>query len=181
MVHGGTLLQNHAERLGDFVVAQRLPTTGERREHLIAYTYSLGSTHWRRTAVFIDKILKGAPPGDLPMERTAAFELMIDVKVAQELGLTIPEALLLRAVKVFPASGGVPLPASLRIVPPDRRVASEVAAFSGKWFGTWKGDVQGEHILVVEAIDPPHALVINAWGNGTMEASTTHPRRFLSD
>ena len=73
------------------------------------------------------------------MERAAQFELTIDLKIAQELGLTIPESLLLRADKVFPA-WGVPLPASIRIVPPDRRVAPEFAAFSGKWFGTWEGN-----------------------------------------
>jgi len=91
------------------------------------------------------------------VERTTHFELLIDIKIAQELGLTIPESLLLRADKVFPMSG-VPLPASLRIVPPDRRVAPELAAFAGKWVGTWEGDWTGEHILVVEAVDPPSAL-----------------------
>jgi hypothetical protein len=121
-----------------------------------------------------------ARPGDLPVERLAQFELMIDLKIAQELGLTVPESLLLRADKVFPASG-VPLPASIRIVPPDRRVAPELAAFSGKWVGTWEGDAKFEHILVVEAIDPPHIRVIYAWSNGTGGAGTAHPQRFLSD
>ena len=97
---------------------------------------------WPRAAVFIDKILKGARPGDLPMERAAQFELTIDLEVAWNLGLTIPESILLRADKVFPASG-VPLPERIRIVPPDRRVAPELAAFSGKWFGAWKGDRTG--------------------------------------
>ena len=81
---------------------------------------------------------------------------------------------------MFPASG-VPLPERIRIVPPDRRVAPELAAFSGKWFGTWEGDRTGELIVVVEAIDPPHALVIVAWGNGTVGAGTAHPRRVLSN
>ena len=141
---------------------------------------ALGIALWRRAAVFVDKILHGARPGDLPMERAAQFELTIDLKIAQELGLTISESILLRADKVFPASG-VPLPERIRIVPPDRRVAPELAAFSGKWFGTWEGDVKLEFILVVEAIDPPHALVIVAWGNGTVGAGTAHPRRVLSN
>jgi hypothetical protein len=115
------------------------------------------------------------------MERAAEFELMIDLQMAQELGLTIPESLLLRADKVFPASGGMALPASLRIVPPDRRVAPELAAFAGKWLGTWDGDIQGEQILVVETIDPPHALVIIAFGNSTMGAGTSNPQRYLSN
>jgi hypothetical protein len=76
---------------------------------------------------------------------------------------------------------GVPLPESLRIVPPDRRVAPELAAFSGKWVGTWEGDRTGELIVVVEAIDPPHARLINAWDNGTVGAGTAHPRRVLSN
>ena len=114
------------------------------------------------------------------MERAAQFELTIDLKIAQELGLTISESILLRADKVFPVSG-VPLPERIRIVPPDRRVAPKLAAFSGKWFGTWEGDAKLEFILVVEAIDPPHALVIVAWGNGTVGAGTAHPRRVLSD
>ena len=76
------------------------------------------------------------------MERAAQFELTIDLEVAWNLGLTIPESILLRADKVFPASG-VPLPERIRIVPPDRRVAPELAAFSGKWFGAWKGDRTG--------------------------------------
>ncbi|HKA54711.1 MAG TPA: ABC transporter substrate-binding protein [Candidatus Binatia bacterium] len=179
VVSDGSLFGMHAKRIGDFIVEQRLPTIGASRGYLMAYAVS-GDHLWRRAAVFVDKILKGARPGDLPMERAAQFELMIDLKVAQELGLTIPESLLLRADKVFPVSG-VPLPDRLRIVPPDRRVAPELAAFSGKWFGAWEGDVQGEHILVVETIDPPHALVIYAWGNSTGGAGTVHPQRLESD
>ena len=186
MVSGNPFLQiqAHTERIGDFVVAQRLPAVGLGRTSagagtLMAYGVNLAPL-WRRAAVFIDKILHGARPGDLPMERAAQFELMIDLKVAQELGLTMPESLLLRADKVFPVSG-VPLLASLRIVLPDRRVAPELAAFSGKWFGTWEGSWTGEMILIVEAIDPPYAQVIRAWGNGTVGADTAQPRRVLSN
>jgi putative ABC transport system substrate-binding protein len=179
VVSDASLLGMHAERIGDFVVEQRLPTLGASRRYLMAYGVS-GDPLWRRAAVFVDKILHGARPGDLPMERAAQFELTIDLKIAQELGLTISESLLMRADKVFPASG-VPLPERIRIVPPDRRVAPELAAFSGKWFGTWEGDRTGELIVVVEAIDPPHALLINAWGNGTVGAGTAHPRPVLSN
>jgi ABC-type uncharacterized transport system substrate-binding protein len=179
VVSDASLLGMHAERIGDFIVEQRLPTIGAGRRYLMAYGVS-ASPLWRRAAVFVDKILKGARPGDLPMERAAQFELTIDLKLAQELGLTISESILMRADKVFPVSG-VPLPASIRIVPPDRRVAPELAAFSGKWFGTWEGDRTGELIVVVEAIDPPHARLINAWGNGTVGAGTAHPQRVLSN
>ena len=152
MVFDNPLLGMHAERIRDFMVAQRLPTMGASRLYLVAYGIRRGgvAAMWQRAAVFIDKVLKGARPGDLPMERAAHFELMIDLQMAQALGLTIPEFLLLRADKVFPVAG-VPLPASLRIVPPDRRVALELAAFSGKWVGTWEGDMQGEHILLSRA------------------------------
>jgi ABC-type uncharacterized transport system substrate-binding protein len=179
VVSDASRLSMHAERIRGFVVAQRLPTIGASREYLMAYGVRVAPL-WRRAAVFIDKILKGARPGDLPMERAAQFELTIDLKIAQELGLTIPESLLLRADKVFPVSG-VALPESIRIMPPDRRVAPELATFSGKWFGTWEGDVQAGHILIVETIDPPHALVINAWGNGTAGAGTAHPQPVLSN
>ena len=174
-----TLLDLHIARIVDFMVEKRLPTIGLFRPYLMAYGLN-GSVLWRRAAVFIDKILHGARPGDLPMERARQHELTIDLKIAQALGLTIPESLLMRADKVFPVSG-VPLPASLRIVPPDRRVAPELAAFAGKWVGTWEGDWRGELIVVVEAIDPPHALLIIAWGNGTMGTSTANPRPVLSN
>jgi putative tryptophan/tyrosine transport system substrate-binding protein len=173
------LLNMHADRIGDLAVEKRLPTIGARRPYLMAHSVDLPIL-WRRAAIFIDKILHGARPGDLPIERAAQFELTIDLKIAQELGLTIPESLLLRADKVFPVSG-VPLPESIRIVPPDRRVTPELAAFSGKWFGTWEGYITNEQLLVVEAIDPPHAQVILAWGNGTVGAGTAHSRRLLSN
>jgi len=172
-------LAMRAERIGDFVVEQRLPTIGADRRYLMAYRVS-GEPLWHRAAVFVSKILHGARPGDLPMERAAQFELTIDLKLAQELGLTISESLLMRANKVFPVSG-VPLPESLRIVSPDHRVAPEFAAFSGKWFGTWERNRTGELILIVEAINPPQALVILAWGNGIEGADTAHPRRVLSN
>ena len=85
--------------------ATRLPVAYELRDHVLAggllsYGYDAAATY-RDAARYIDKILKGARPADLPVEQTTKFKLVINVKTAKALGLTIPQSLLLRADEVI--------------------------------------------------------------------------------
>lgn len=85
----------------DFAAKKRLPAMHTFRESveaggLIAYSVNL-SELFRRAAEYVDKILKGAKPGDLPIEQPTKFELVINAKTAKALSLTIPSSLLLRA------------------------------------------------------------------------------------
>jgi putative ABC transport system substrate-binding protein len=89
----------------DFAARHRLPTMSGLREFadlggLVSYGTNIADLS-RRGARFVDKILKGAKPGDLPIEQPTKFELVINLKTAKALGLTIPEALLLRADEVI--------------------------------------------------------------------------------
>ena len=96
-----SLLLTHARRIADFAIEKRLPTMCAVRGYvdagaLMSYGTSLPD-QWRRAATYVDKILKGAKPADLPVERASRFELVINLKTAKALGLTIPPSLLLRA------------------------------------------------------------------------------------
>lgn len=83
----------------------RLPASFGTREFadgggLMSYGASLGDL-WRRASIYVDKILKGAKPGDLPIEQPTRFEFVVNLKTAELLGLKIPEAVLLRADEVI--------------------------------------------------------------------------------
>jgi putative ABC transport system substrate-binding protein len=99
------LLPGAATRLADLAVNSRLPSMHAQRPAieaggLMSYGPSIAAL-FRRGAVFVDKILKGARPADLPVEQPTKFELVIDVKTAKALGLTIPPAVLARADEVI--------------------------------------------------------------------------------
>jgi putative ABC transport system substrate-binding protein len=93
------------KRLVDLAAKNRLPTVYPWREAveaggLISYAPHLPDLY-RRAATYVDKILKGAQPGDLPVEQPTKFELVINLKTAKALGLTIPQSVLARADEVI--------------------------------------------------------------------------------
>ena len=104
LVTGDGLFFTQRAQLAEFALAQRLPTMFANTENveaggLLAYSPS-SADNYRRAAVFIDKILRGAKPGDIPVEQPTKFELAVNLKTAAAIGLTIPGALLLRADRV---------------------------------------------------------------------------------
>ena len=89
----------------EFAVRHRLPSVNAYREvveagGLLSYGPSYEDMH-RRAAVYVDRILKGANPGDLPMEQPTKFTLILNARTARELGLKIPGSLLVRADRVI--------------------------------------------------------------------------------
>src|SRR5262245_6721690 len=95
----------HRKQIMDFATRHRWPTMYENSEPVEAGgLMSYGAKYpdlWRRAATYVDKILKGAKPADLPMEQPTKFELVINLKTAKALGLTIPPSVLLRADQVI--------------------------------------------------------------------------------
>jgi len=92
-------------RIADFAVKNRLPSIYDGSSFveaggLMSYGANIGDTS-RRAAVYVDKILKGTKPEDLPVERQMKFELVINLKAAKQIGLTIPQSILFRADKVI--------------------------------------------------------------------------------
>jgi putative tryptophan/tyrosine transport system substrate-binding protein len=105
MVLGDPLVFVHRARIAELAAKHRLPAMYLFRESveaggLMAYGPSFHDLG-RRAASYVDKILKGAKPGDLPVEQPSKFELVINLKTAKALGLTIPQSLLQRADQVM--------------------------------------------------------------------------------
>src|SRR5437660_2060023 len=105
IILGSTTLFANRARIAQLAITHRLPTSAYARELteagcLMSYGANLPDVS-RRAAYFVDKILKGAKPGDLPIEQPTKFDLVINLKTAKALGLTIPPSLLGRADEVI--------------------------------------------------------------------------------
>ena len=104
MVAGGVSLPHRTE-IAELAVKNRLPAIHQNRSYVEAgglMTYGVNLTDLdRRAATYVDKILKGAKPADLPVEQPIKFELIINLKAAKQIGLTIPPNVLARADKVI--------------------------------------------------------------------------------
>ncbi len=98
LVPADTFLVSQRSRIAQFAIENKLPSVYTFREYieaggLIAYTPNYDDL-FRRAASYVDKILKGAKPGDLPIEQPGTFQLFINLKTARALGLTVPRKLL---------------------------------------------------------------------------------------
>jgi putative ABC transport system substrate-binding protein len=105
IVPADNLFESNSAWIARAALEQALPTMVGDRDMvedggLVSYTYS-GAERERRVAYFIDKVLRGAKPADLPVEQPTEFKLIINLKTAKALGLTIPQSLLLRANEVI--------------------------------------------------------------------------------
>lgn len=105
MIVEDPLTFNHRNRIADFAVGQQLPSLSGLSEFAVAgglMSYGANQADlYRRAAGYIDKILKGAKPADLPVQQPTKFELVINLKTAKALGITIPPSLLARADEVI--------------------------------------------------------------------------------
>jgi ABC-type uncharacterized transport system substrate-binding protein len=104
-VSGGGLLRSNRKRIAGFALKSRLPSVYGNKEAvdaggLMSYGADRADSY-RRIAYYIDKILKGAKPADLPVEQPTKFEFVINLKTAKQIGLTIPPEVLARATKLI--------------------------------------------------------------------------------
>ena len=102
---GGGLFDRYATRIARLAIQYRLPAMYALPGYVVDYgglmSYSPDLVAiWKRAAYFVDRILKGAKPGDLPIEQATEFELLINLTAAKEIGLAVPQAFRLRATRV---------------------------------------------------------------------------------
>ena len=98
-------MRANGKRIAGFALKSRLPSVYDNRVAvyaggLMSYGADLADSY-RRVAYFVDRILKGTKPADLPVEQPMKFELVINLKTAKQIGLTIPPNVLVRADKVI--------------------------------------------------------------------------------
>jgi putative tryptophan/tyrosine transport system substrate-binding protein len=102
MVRSGAFVNFHQKRIAELAIKNRLPALYNNVDAGFLMSYDANRLDsFRRAAIYIDKILKGAKPGDLPVERPTKFELVINLKAAKQIGLTIPPSVLARADRVI--------------------------------------------------------------------------------
>jgi putative ABC transport system substrate-binding protein len=101
LVLGDGMFFFNRTRIGDLALRSRLPSMFPVQAGGLIYYGPNSVDNYRRAATYVDKILKGAKPGDLPIEQSTKFELIINLKTAKALGLTIPPSLLQRADQVI--------------------------------------------------------------------------------
>ena len=102
---GGQLINANVKRFADFALKSRLPSMYVRSQFVDAgglMSYSADEADsYRRVAYYVDRILKGAKPADLPVEQPTKFELVINLKTAKQIGVTIPPEVLARANRLI--------------------------------------------------------------------------------
>jgi putative ABC transport system substrate-binding protein len=105
LVLGNPILNDHRKQIVELAVKHRLPTAYTRPEYIeeggLMYYGTNYNDLFRRAAGYVDKILKGAKPADLPVEQPTKFELILNLKAAKQIGLTIPNKVLARADRVI--------------------------------------------------------------------------------
>jgi len=104
-VTGGSLMNNNQKRIVGFALKSRLPSVYPYSEAVDAgglmYYGADEADSYRRVAYYVDRILKGAKPADLPVQQPTKFELVINLKTAKQIGLTIPPEVLARANRLI--------------------------------------------------------------------------------
>jgi putative ABC transport system substrate-binding protein len=105
IVSADAFFEMQREQIANLAIAHRIPVTSSSREltqagGLMSYGQDLAE-HYRRAATYVDRILKGAKPGMLPVEQPTVLELVVNRKAAQLLGIALPQELVLRADRVI--------------------------------------------------------------------------------